>query len=147
MTPTPTETPTPRTDKACEFIIVGIKPVVKRSSLVPVDFARTLERELAASQAQVAALRESLEKREEYETKINTSHRLFDLVRFMRSELHEAELITDDEYSWLCSECPMNHSDKPGSTSRMRLEEYDEMRARLQALTSTPPTTPTTKPQ
>ena len=65
---------------------------------------------------------------------INTSLRLFDLVRFMRSELHEAELISDEEYGWLCYGSDMAVSPKGGSPSRARLEEYDEMRAELAAL-------------
>lgn len=56
---------------------------------------------------------------------------LFDLVRFMRSELHQAELITDEEYSWLCHGSDMATSPKGGSPSRQRLEDYDELRAEL----------------
>lgn len=62
---------------------------------------------------------------------INTSYRLFDLVRYMRSELHKAELITDEEYGWLCFESEMATSPKKGSPSRQRLEDYDELRAQL----------------
>ena len=62
---------------------------------------------------------------------INTSYRLFDLVRYMRSELHQAELITDEEYGWLCAESEMATSPKGGSPSRQRLEDYDELRAQL----------------
>lgn len=40
-------------------------------------------------------------------SEINTNTRLFDLVRFMRSELHDAGLINDNEYFWLCSDAPM----------------------------------------
>ncbi len=65
---------------------------------------------------------------------INTSERLFDLVRYMRAELHEADLISDEEYFWLCSESPMANSPKGGSPSRERLEEYDEMRERIETL-------------
>lgn len=67
---------------------------------------------------------------------INTSLRLFDLVRYMRSELHEAGLITDEEYSWLCHDSPMATDPKGGSPSRSRLEEYDELRARCAELTA-----------
>ncbi len=63
---------------------------------------------------------------------INTSLRLFDLVRFMRSELLEKELIDEDEYSWLCygSEMAID-TKKGGSPSRARLEEYDQLRTSL----------------
>jgi hypothetical protein len=59
---------------------------------------------------------------------INTNVRLFDLVRYMRSELHEAQLINDDEYAWLCGGSEMAHSPKGGSPSPRRLEDYDAMR-------------------
>lgn len=62
--------------------------------------------------------------------KINV--RLFDLVRYMRAELHEAELITDSEYGWLCSEASL--ATGAGSPSPRRLEDYDELRRRLSAL-------------
>jgi len=61
-------------------------------------------------------------------TDINTNVRLFDLVRYMRSELHEAELITDAEYAWICAEAPMAKGQ--GSPSPRRLEDYDEVKAR-----------------
>lgn len=64
---------------------------------------------------------------------MNTNIRLFDLVRFMRSELHEADLITDDEYFWLCSEAEMANSPTGGSPSPRRLEDYDELRGQLTA--------------
>jgi hypothetical protein len=60
---------------------------------------------------------------------INTNVRLFDLVRYMRSELYEAELITDQEYAWLCAEAPMAKGQ--GSPSPRRLEDYDEIRAKM----------------
>ena len=63
---------------------------------------------------------------------INTNVRLFDLVRYMRSELHKAELITDDEYFWLCAEAPMAKGD--GSPSPRRLEDYDEIRAKMKRM-------------
>ena len=50
-----------------------------------------------------------------------TNQRLFDLVRYMRSELHDAELITDEEYVMLASE----------HASVQRLEDYDALRAKL----------------
>lgn len=65
---------------------------------------------------------------------INTSVRLFDLVRYMRSELHEAGLITDREYGWLCSEAPMAKGQ--GSPSPRRLEDYDEIRAKMKRMES-----------
>lgn len=61
------------------------------------------------------------------------SHRLFDLVRYSRSYLHQEELITDEEYAWLCAGAPLANSSKGGSPSRERLEEYDELRSRLNA--------------
>ncbi len=64
---------------------------------------------------------------------INTHVRLFDLVRFMRSELHQAELITDEEYMALCAG-PMALSHRGGSPSRQRLEDYDELAVKLTTL-------------
>lgn len=55
---------------------------------------------------------------------INTNVRLFDLVRYMRSELHEQDLITDEEYAWLCGS-EMASSKQGGSPSPRRLEDYD----------------------
>jgi hypothetical protein len=63
---------------------------------------------------------------------INTNVRLFDLVRFMRSELHEADLITDREYGWLCAEAPMAKGQ--GSPSPRRLEDYDEIRSKMRRM-------------
>lgn len=60
---------------------------------------------------------------------INTNTRLFDLVRFSRSNLHEEGLITDQEYFWLCAEAPMAQG--AGSPSPRRLEDYDDIRARM----------------
>lgn len=53
------------------------------------------------------------------------NQRLFDLVRQQRMELHEVELITDEEYIELAKE----HS------AVARLEDYDELRAQLAAQT------------
>lgn len=64
---------------------------------------------------------------------INTHVRLFDLVRHQRAELHTAELITDEEYHWLCYGSGMATSPKGGSPSPRRLEDYDALRARLTA--------------
>jgi hypothetical protein len=60
---------------------------------------------------------------------INTHVRLFDLVRQSRATLHEDELITDSEYAWLCGNAPMAQGQ--GSPSPRRLEDYDEIRARM----------------
>jgi hypothetical protein len=49
------------------------------------------------------------------------NQRMFDLVRYMRSELHTAGLITDDEYAELAQE----HS------AVKRLEDYDVAVARI----------------
>lgn len=46
------------------------------------------------------------------------NRRLFDLVRYMRSELHEDELITDEEYALLLDD----------SKSVNRLHTYDQAR-------------------
>lgn len=58
---------------------------------------------------------------------INTNKRLFDLVRYMRSALHEGGLITDHEYAWLCSGSPMASSESGDSPSVQRLEDYDDL--------------------
>lgn len=65
---------------------------------------------------------------------INTHVRLFDLVRQQRSELHEADLITDEEYAWLSGAAPMANSKDGGSPSPRRLEDYDDIRAELTRL-------------
>ena len=62
--------------------------------------------------------------------KLMCDERLFDLVRFMRAELYDAELITNDEYVELCTE---------GATGLMRgsvrrLETYDELINRVKKL-------------
>lgn len=64
---------------------------------------------------------------------INTHVRLFDLVRQQRVELHEQNLISDEEYAWL-SGGPMAISPKGGSPSVERLEDYDQMRSKLAVL-------------
>lgn len=63
---------------------------------------------------------------------INTSERLFDLVRYSRAISHEDGLISDEEYAWLCGGSPMTNSPQGGSPSPRRLEEYDEMRAMIE---------------
>lgn len=50
------------------------------------------------------------------------NQRLFDLVRYQRSELHHASLITDEEYAELAM---------AGSQSARRLEDYDQVRAKI----------------
>ncbi len=87
-----------------------------------------LERELAAALDEKARAEARVK-----ECKINTNVRLFDLVRHMRLELHRENLITDDEYSWLCSEAGMSKDTKGGSPSPRRLEDYDALRAQLAA--------------
>jgi hypothetical protein len=62
---------------------------------------------------------------------INTHRRLFDLVRNCRAQLHEEDLITDDEYAWLCSHEFKEDKGKPGSPSPRRLEDYDDLRQLL----------------
>jgi len=64
---------------------------------------------------------------------INTSYRLFDLVRYQRAELHRSGLITDEEYGWLCAS-DMAISPQGGSPSRQRLEDYDKLRVELDAV-------------
>lgn len=64
---------------------------------------------------------------------INTNVRLFDLVRYMRTELHEANLITDSEYHWLACDAEMANSPEGGSPSPRRLEDYDEAIAKIKA--------------
>lgn len=65
---------------------------------------------------------------------INTHRRLFDLVRYMRADLHAANLITEDEYAWLCTYEFKEDKGKPGSPSPRRLEDYDDLRKQLTAL-------------
>lgn len=67
---------------------------------------------------------------------INTNLRLFDLVRYMRSELHQQDLISDEEYYWLSSQAPMANSLEGGSPSPRRLEDYDELRDKIKFLTN-----------
>lgn len=56
-----------------------------------------------------------------------THKRLFDLVRYARSPLHDAGLVTDEEYAWLC----LAESTGDGSPSARRLEDYDELKRKL----------------
>lgn len=88
---------------------------------------------LAAKLAE--AKRERDEAREQIAScAINTNVRLFDLVRQMRAPLHEDDLITDEEYFWLCGGCEMANSPEGGSPSPRRLEDYDVLSEKLQAM-------------
>lgn len=58
---------------------------------------------------------------------IKTNKRLFDLVRYQRSELLEAGLITEDEYLYILSDAPLAKGG--GSPSPRRLEDYDQVKA------------------
>lgn len=124
--PDPSEeakTATPRTDEAFRKRPLNDfcgKPVV------PADFARTLERENQSLRDEVERLRKG--------APINTHVRLFDLVRYLRSDFHREGLITDEEYGWLCAISPMAISPKGGSPSRQRLEDYDELAANMKSL-------------
>lgn len=56
--------------------------------------------------------------------------RMFDLVRYQRAELHQSDLITDEEYAMLCQE---------GATGEMkgsvqRLETYDQLQTKCAEL-------------
>lgn len=60
--------------------------------------------------------------------------RLWDLVRYQRAELHEAGLITDEEYAVLVAGEPSRPG--TGSPSAQRLSSYDELRKALAAITA-----------
>jgi hypothetical protein len=63
---------------------------------------------------------------------INSNKRLFDLVRYMRTELHEANLIDDSEYHYLCAEAEFaTDPENGGSPSPRRLEDYDVIREKM----------------
>jgi hypothetical protein len=59
--------------------------------------------------------------------------RLFDLCRYQRSELFEAELIDSEEYFFLMHDCPLARGS--GSPSPRRLENYDSIRENLKTVT------------
>lgn len=61
--------------------------------------------------------------------------RLYDLVRYMRSELHTAGLITNEEYAWLAT-AATDGKPNQGSISAQRLATYDELRAEVARLTA-----------
>lgn len=61
---------------------------------------------------------------------INTNTRLMDLVRYQRSELLHAGLISEEEYEWLLN-APSEGNHGQGSPSPRRLEDYDQIRERL----------------
>ena len=119
MNPPTQPSATPRTDAATNYC--DASPVMP---WVDADFARTLETELAEAKAECERLRAK--------QPIASDLRQFDLVRFMRQELHAAHLITDEEYGWLCMESPMAHG--AGSPSPRRLEGYDKLAAELARL-------------
>ena len=101
------------------------------------QFLETLNDDLDVELAKVTSFARDLQRQRDEAREvikscaINTNVRLFDLVRYMRSELHQAELITDDEYAWLCSGSEMANSPKGGSPSPRRLEDYDTMRGAI----------------
>lgn len=66
-------------------------------------------------------------------TDIATNKRQFDLVRYMRSELHQAGLITDEELTWLLTAADEGKIGQ-GSISRERLDDYDVLREQLTSL-------------
>ena len=103
--------PTPETDAA------AWTETNWANACVTADFARRMERE-----------------RDEAASAINTNVRLFDLVRYSRAILHEDELITDEEYAWLCGGAEMANSPKGGSPSPRRLEDYDDLSKQLEAM-------------
>jgi hypothetical protein len=55
------------------------------------------------------------------------NQRLFDLVRYCRAELHQQDLITDEEYTLLLA-------GPDGKCSVSNLESYDDIRAKLTTL-------------
>lgn len=72
--------------------------------------------------------RAPIEHAQALQKQLNTANReterLFDLVRYARAELHQANLITDEEYAELCQEGATGEH----KGSRKRLESYDELR-------------------
>lgn len=72
--------------------------------------------------------------REREKQPINTHTRLFDLVRYMRAELHEENLLTSEEYAWLSGGAGLAQDPKGGSPSPRRLEDYDDLRRQHTAL-------------
>lgn len=55
--------------------------------------------------------------------------RLFDLVRYQRAELHQAGLLSDDEYAEICE----SGATGTDAGSVARLETYDELRREVEA--------------
>lgn len=122
---------------------MGVKNLIKMNNKRPTPITDDTFDAYYRSACGTADLRDKMEKlereRDEAREKlsacaINTNVRLFDLVRYMRSELHEAQLITDKEYFWLCAESEMAHSPKGGSPSPRRLEDYDKLREQMDAM-------------
>jgi hypothetical protein len=119
--------------------------VVEELNIIATDLRNAGQPQFIRSEAirllreEVCALKSSLataeKQRDEARAKqpLNTHVRLFDLVRQQRSELHQADLITDDEYVWLSGGAKLASDPKGGSPSPRRLEDYDEMRSRLTA--------------
>lgn len=140
-------TPTPRVDT---FLAERFSDATTHFKGPLVDFARTLETEIGLRELEVGAAMHAMRlARQETEAvqstlaartaeleearkkqSINTHVRLFDLVRYQRAELHQADLIDEDEYAWLCSHTFPNDP-KQGSPSPRRLEDYDELKAQL----------------
>lgn len=79
------------------------------------EFVNDPERCVAAIKSARSTLMEKLR------DKVKERDRLWDLVRHQRSELHEAELITDEEYAALAQD----------HASVARLETYDRLRQAL----------------
>lgn len=125
-TPPPAGTPkdTPRTSRIFDHFPNRGPTVSVRIELAR-DAMAELERELAAA----------LKERDEARAKqpINTHVRLWDLVRYVRAELHEDDLITDQEYANLCMGTKSDQK-LPGSPSPRRLEDYDDLQKELAAL-------------
>ena len=115
---------TPETDaeeRRCHGVPIGFD--LSPNLYVSGDFARKLERERDDFRGQIQS------------SSINTNVRLFDLVRHQRAALHEDELITDEEYAWLCGS-EMAMSPQGGSPSPRRLEDYDRTHEQLEAMRS-----------
>lgn len=102
--------------------VLEVLTILNNRHLKAVD---KIERERDEAREQIAA------------SAINTNVRLFDLVRYSRASLYEDELITDEEYAWLCGGAEMANSPKGGSPSPRRLEDYDEIRKQLEAMRAT----------
>lgn len=154
ITPPPAGTDTPRTSKVFDHFPVHGATVPARINLARGAMAG-LELELAdVTNALAIATRSAdeqmrykweaeaqrdgaLKERNEARSKqpINTHIRLRDLVRYARAELHQSDLITDQEYADLCIGTNADRKFS-GSPSPRRLEDYDDMRKELACLRS-----------